>query len=125
MSVAVDQLVEQASQLDPGGQRELLARLAQLVGISEEDLMRLRLAERQYEQWDDPADEKVIARFPPKKQRRIDDLAERYNEGKLSAQEEAEYLRLVEEVRRLTVENVKALARRHHPEVFEALGKRK
>jgi hypothetical protein len=125
MSVAIDQLVEQALRLDPHAQRELLARLAELVGISEQDLGWLRLAEHQSQRWDDPADEAVIRRFPLIKQRRMDDLAERYNEGELSADEEKEYLQLVDEVRRLTTENAKALARRRHPEIFNETHERK
>jgi len=125
MSVAVERLLEQASQLNPRAQRELLARLAERVGVSEEDLWRLRLAESEYQRWEDPRDEAVIKRFPSDKQKRMDDLAERYNEGELDAQEEAEYLQLVDEVRRLTVENVRALARRRHPEMFEEFGELK
>jgi broad specificity phosphatase PhoE len=85
----------------------------------------LRLVERHYQRWDGPRDEAVIRRFPIKKQRRMDHLAERYNEGELSADEETEYLQLVDEVRRLTTENVNALAHRRHPEMFKETHERK
>jgi hypothetical protein len=60
-----------------------------------------------------------LYRISPEQQRRLDELADKGNEGRLTEKEYEEYKRLVEEAQRLTIENAKTLARFEHPELFD------
>jgi len=51
-----------------------------------------------------------LKRLSQKKQRRMDELADKCHEGLLTKREYEEYARLVDEAQRLTVENAKRLA---------------
>jgi hypothetical protein len=59
-----------------------------------------------------------LYRIPPEQQQRMDELADKCNEGQLTPGEHQEYKQLVEEAQRLTIENAKTLARFKAPELF-------
>jgi len=60
-----------------------------------------------------------LYRVSPEQQRRLDELADKGNEGTLTEKEYEEYKQLVEEAQRLTMENAKTLVRFEHPELFD------
>jgi len=59
-----------------------------------------------------------LYRITPEQQQRLDELADKGNEGTLTEKEYEEYKQLVAEAQRLTIENAKTLARFEHPELF-------
>ena len=61
--------------------------------------------------------------FPPQKQRRLDALADKNTEGKLTEAERQELGRLVTEAQRLALENAQALLRAQRPELFDSFGR--
>jgi hypothetical protein len=60
-----------------------------------------------------------LYRVPPEQQRRMDEFADKCNQGRLTKKEQEEYRQLVEEAQRLTIENAKTLARFQNPELFK------
>jgi predicted transcriptional regulator len=64
----------------------------------------------------------MLYRISTDHQRRMDELAEKCNEGELSEKEYEEYLRLVQEAQLLSLENAKVFARFRNPELFDERG---
>jgi len=110
MTTQVDRISEQIVKLGREAQYELVQRLPVLLDLSEEDLAWLLEAEAEYAQRQQRFAGASLKRLSQKKQRRMDELAEKRNEGLLTKREYAEYTLLVDEAQRLTVENARRLA---------------
>lgn len=62
----------------------------------------------------------VIRRMDPASEARMHELAERHNEGQLTAEELAEYDRLIQQAEELTLGNARALLRHRNPAAYAA-----
>ena len=64
----------------------------------------------------------ALKSFPSQNQHRLDALADKNVEGRLTRAERAELRRLVDEAQRLSVENARALVRAQRPALFDTNG---